>query len=647
MTLTRTAKGFKVLHSPHGALPLPGYYWVWHDQAEFLAEMVHEAVAPAVNRAKCLLKLPASEKHVWRWRDFLAIDDRIAIVENSLAAERQVLFGGFVLDVDWRYDGHDEDCTITAAGNAFRLARDVIVQGRWMLSKGSAVTHYSGLPCQFNPAGRPNRHPTLQHDIEGGPARGVAVFTHDFSVGADFWTIGDILDYLLWRYNAAQTWISNGLLSEADYARLAPIEISVEGRNLWEALADACRQAAYDAFELVSNDGNGWPASTIFLRHVGDGAVATVGRQEVNPDGTFPLLDLDQTNLLSTSVAESVASSVTRPMLAGGWRLYEVTVELGKAWDPSKLATPPGEKPWPDASPLYMPTFWSRFCTDGDAFPVYASVGRSWDANTDGTFSEPPFSLPVVDVALAADQPSNSWPMMPYVPLPALTAENANLTGPSQEDLVEISYDGGSTWERLLSSFRVAHDRLAVEITEKNLACISTGVPGAEYEQNLFWRLEHDGADVRMRLTCTIAAPFRAIQQPARQATAATIFETAEWFDRGILGQVRSQATGSALAGKGLAVDSADGSADLVAAALAIRDFSEDRTIEASVPLEWMDGIGLTDVVQQIGGINYSLAIKGGDSPRYPRVVARTLHLRPEAYSLHLVLGTERKAGIV
>jgi len=152
---------------------------------------------------------------------------------------------------------------------------------------------------------------------------------------------------------------------------------------------------------------------------------------------------------------------------------------------------------------------------------------------------------------------------------------------------------------------------------------------------------------VKLRLTCTIEAPRRRIEQPAWRDSAGTGFATAEWFDRGALGQVRRIASSCVIQGTVLWADLSDDTlTTLEDLATAVQDAAEDRSIEANLPMEWLEEpIGLTDVVAEIGGIQYSLQVKVGGVPRSPRIIGRTIHF--QNWSQTLLLGSDRKAGTV
>lgn len=656
-TLTRPTKPFTVLHSRRiGDVVAegPAAYGPWADSGILLPGEVRRVVAPGLHLARCELDIATLATHCWRWRNHLGVDDRIAVVA-AVADEtdpdnptRLVLFAGFVVEGAWQFGAAQEHASIAASSTAARLARDqeYLVYGRYMLDANADLRFCTGLPCEFNYRGLPNRHPTLQHQLDpAGEPRGVPVFAYDGDPAAVYWTLADAMDYLWWRYNTDETWIANHTFLLADYARDEPICVGAEGLSLWEALAAVADKAGYDVYEQFTWEG-GEPFSQIVAKRRGTGPERSIKHQaeDSGADGGRPNLDLASTNLFTASVCESVASAVTAPVVAGGAKLFEITAELGKAWDPARLSisgtviVPPGQESASADEPYVQ-----KYCTSGTLFTEYADVARLWDANSDGRYTPAPWELPEADVADLADQSAGTWPAMPYKPLPALSWYYAveGGTGASHECLVEVSFDDGATW-RPLDGFRLLPDRLGICLTPLNLAEIVDPASGVNLMEAL------TGAHpeyVRLWLTCTVAAPDRNVVAAARRDKAGTAFLTGQWVDRGALGQVRTRATGSSLADQ--PADEADLTDDLTDVATAFQDAGEDRSIEAALHLEWPDEeIELGDTVPKVGGINYDLRTNSGPALRSPRVVAIHHLLTIDTWSMSIVLGTERMSGV-
>ena len=674
---TKTCGGAKVLiaRGPggRGATPItgPGDYGGWEEAPYLVPLVIEERLAPAWHRAKLLLDMTKVEgaaptaptPPVWDWRRQVSVDDRVQIVARS---DAKVLFTGFIADVDFSATAQDESCTVTAVSGAYRLARDQVVHGRWTYSKkpGYEAAFYTGLKTVFNPGGVPNRHWRKCETMPGGPEGGVPIFTFDGDPAADWWTLGDVLDYLRWIYNSGETWIANGPAPQGlhgdAYAEAFRLTLDATGLSAWAAMAAACDLVGWDLYEDAEAGQAGRGAIAAVQRGLGDAAFAR--RQGPDAEGERPDLDLRDTNTFVAALAETTTAAVTRPIVAGGSDLYQITIPLQKAWQPDRLELvdpQEGEIAEDPADPDEGSQYFGRYVTRGAYFQDYADVGRLWDANTDGRYATEPWGLTIPDVAALCDGEADSWPEMPYRPAPMLTAVSLPVedpeTGeialkpPSREAVLEVSYDSGATW-RVLEGARFAADRLAAYLPQENLGEIETGLIGPADPDNLMsalWRDQRDSTDtVRMRLTCTIEAPTRAIHQPDLRAAAGTGFETCEWFDRGEVGQNRTVASSSAWGDGEAWSDAIVGWDELEKHGLALQAASDRRRIEGSLAWEWLEGAPeLTAVIDKISGVDYDLK-EGADAdgnPAYPRVVARTLDLRN--WSAALSIGSERKAG--
>lgn len=634
----------------------------WREVETLLPAEVSNHAAPEFPRAKFRLNIGATRKHVWRWENEFAHEDRVMICsDHAKAGGRSILFDGFIADVDWTFD-RDESMTVTAVSPAARLALDAnyIVHGRKMLDKAGTVRWYSGLSCHFNAGGRPNMHPIRQTDLGASLpghsgsgsyqwSKGVPVFTYDDDPAAVWWTAVDIFNYLQWRFNFAQSWVSNYIFSIADFvhAKNYPVEVSIEGLNLWDALGAVADRAGYDVSENTGNDGEGKPTHGISILRRHTGAIRVVTHQPPNNDGTFPVLDTDDTNLFSASVAETTIPAIARPFIIGGVALFEVTVELGKAW-PTALAIPSGEQADPQASPRRNATYYSRYCVGGSSFLSYAAAGRLWDANTDGRYSAAPYSLSVPDMAALADCDAGTWPPMPYRPAPCITELGATTRSSSRQSFVEVSFNAGSTWQPL-TGCRVLPDRLAIMITQANLAQIQASGGNNPYQDNLFYKLVNDAANVKVRLTCSVVSPLRQYYCPARRTTAGTVFDQGRFFAQGQAGQVRLVASSSVFYGQSYSTDEVtaeEATGDLRRIAQQVQNAAEDRFVEASMPIEWVDPpVRIGDVIEQVKGINYNLKVNCGPRKISPRVIGYTHLLEPSNYSTQIILDTDRKAG--
>ena len=627
---------FRVLHAQRTGDPANGEraYGDAADRGLLLPISLHCAMAPDVPRLKARIDM-AQIEHPWRWRRQIALDDMIELVSTHDApGDRLAPFGGFVVDVDWSMSAGDAECVVTAAGRSHRLLADVPVYGRHMRDYDGTDRLYTGLPCSFNHGGRPNRYAGSGVSVEGFGF--VPVFTYDDDPQAEYWALREIVTYLQRLYNVDETWIANFTQDDDLAGDKRPVVVNVEGLGMWAALAAACDTAGYDCWEATEADG-GRPASTIAVQQRHAGELRTVKHQGVPAAGPLPL-DTAATNLYAASVAESSASIVNAPVVLGGRKLFEVTVELGQAWDPLDLGIPAcgvvHERIRENAAGEYCAKYVLPWASLPDS-------GRLWDANTDNRYAK--WTLTVQDVAGAINaQWAERWPRMPYRPLPLLSG----VSGAGRRiyrGVLEWKIAAGA-WKKFPGGWRMLPDRIGVYITQANLAdCYDPGEDG--YTRNLFYLIATE-VQVRMRLTCAVASPNRLCETPDRRPGSGTSFVTSSVFDLGSAGDpaaVRADGASRADEAAEYAHDP-----NLVRAAAAIQDGCQDRTIEAALEVPWPEPeISLGDRIECIRGIEYPLGVNAGKAARYPRVVAYTMGLEVGTYDMQLVLDTDRKAGVV
>jgi len=644
--LTRTAEGISVYRAtpPPWGGPALHQYGSWVPLPAAREATVIERLFPSISRCQVPLDLArcaaGAGRHAWQWPEEIDLDDLLAIRTGNGETLR-TWFVGVVVDVDAGWDADDEHVTITCAGLAFRMKADTIVYGRYMETAGGDVAHFSGLPCDFNAGGRANMAASRE-TVDGAP-RAVPYFTYDGDPDAEPWTLSDVLDYLAWRYNAGEDWIQNPDLPQSLLDRDEAVVTSAEGLSFLDAWAAACAEDGYETYESFDPDRNGTFGSRIRVVRVGEGDAVTLTRLGAGVGETEPLVDLSAMNVFASSVAHATAPAVTRPIVAGGRRLVEITVTLGQAWDPSRL-----DLGGADADPDHPEgQFLDRYCRGGSDFDSYADVGRLWDANPDGRYSAAPFSLPVADMADLAGETAGSWPLGPYPPLPTLTMFGTDAAGRTTRGAVaEITFDGGSNWHPL-TGFQTLPDRLGLWINVANPARVWKNDPDAppDADNNLFAQLVDDASKVAVRLTCTVAAPDRRIERPSRRATAGTLFETACWLDRGTFDQKRSVAATSIFSGSGLAQDTVSGGEAIAALAEAVQEARDGREIEASLACEWPDEpVDLTDTVQTLEGIDYDLRPRPNDPDSAARVVGLDRHFTTDGWAVTIALGSCRKA---
>ncbi|HUS91156.1 MAG TPA: hypothetical protein VM695_04865, partial [Phycisphaerae bacterium] len=372
--------------------------------------------------------------------------------------------------------------------------------------------------------------------------------------------------------------------------------------------------------------------------------VKSIARQGVR-FGIQANLDPKKTENYSGSVAESQASVVNAPIVFGSRKIYEITVELGKAWLPAL-------SPW--AADGYHPArdgddkeslYYSRYVVGGSAFGTGQMAGRLWDANTDGRYDK--WALTRRDVAALATAGNDEvWPAMPHKPLPLFSWIN-DLSNQVVRAWAEYS-TAGSARQRLIAGWRMLTDRIGLYITQKDLADIVPAEYADKFAGNFFQAIIDNAAAVRVWLTCAIKGPHRLMHSVARSPQSGSAFSQVAAFDRGQAGEFRFSQAGAGsptLAGI-LVAKNHDGTADLVRAATRIAEVAQDRAAEATFELPWPEPeISIGDRIEKLEGLEYSFGINAGAARRYPRVVGLTYGLTPGNYNTQIVLESERKAG--
>jgi len=649
--------------NPDSAFELGRAYGDWTDSQLLIAGEVTDPKAPDYPTGRFELNFPLARDHVWNWRRHVKPDDMLAVVGDARnAAGRQVIFCGYVVDGDWTTDAAgSESCMIVAVGKPFRLLRErqYLVVGRYMPAKDTNARYYSAIRCSFNHGGEPNMYDRQAEDS----SHACNVFLHDGIKGPlgdvktpAWWHALDAIEYLLATCNADETYMLNPTFT-AEQKKASPVvQVDVDGLGLWEALAKIADHGGYDVKSSLSIEQlhplrSEEIISSIELVKIGGGPEIILDHQAPDADGVMPVLDTDETNLFEASCSENTSSCITRPVVAGGRPLIEITIPLQMAFDITAITayagevTPPGQEKANSTS-----DYVKRYCVGGDEFDDYSDAGRLWDANTDGQYSAAPYSAGVPDVAALADETAGTWPVMPYEMRPMLTKLTDSPRRGGRKVVVEFAVDGGANWYPL-DGCRIIPGRLAVWIGKKNLAEIYPKVAGIDAAtNNFFYVLQHGVPEsALLRLTCCVADPSRQVIVPVRGVGAGTAFEPSYYFDKGALGQVRRRSTSSRYYDSPLGADEADGSADLEAAALALRDLNQDRFVEAACTIEWIDPANtpLCGIVKRIGGVEVDLRTNTGAAVRYPRVVRRTFRLTGNTYQTELTLDTNRRATLV
>jgi hypothetical protein len=550
----------------------------------------------------------------------------VRIVSDG-GANRKAAFQGFVVEGDWKFSAAQAGCRITCAGMTQRLLRDQVCVGRHMLGANGSEGLYRTLPCRFNAHGRPNCSDKLAGTYACGGSAARA-FTYDGDPDGTYWTGFQAVVYLLAVYNrtdlGAATWSANPTFSAALSGDTRPVYADCEWLSAWDALAAVCDAAGYDAWEAFTMNGDD-VVSTIHVAKRDEGTLRQLRHQALPAEGPANLDDT--TNLFSASIAESVASCVTAPLIVGSAPRRSCYIRLYRAWDKKFEDQINRLERFRVILPADKTNNYHRYYVVGGAEHKlgYENAYRRWDANTDGRYTHD-LNLAEADVASACGFDTGTWPRMPYPPLP-----NTDLLGHDLPHRFELWMDGLNGWQPT-GGFQVMADRLGIYINTENLA---------DWEDHDMMTRLLDDPNAAFYLACEVASPQRKVLQATRRASAGTAFTTVAAFDRGILNEnIKGTAKSKDAVG-------AKWKEEYPIIAAMVQDVCEDRMVEASFELPWPEvEISLGDRLEKIEGIEYSLRSNSGAASRWPRVVGIELNLDVDSYNTQYTLSTDRKMPV-
>jgi len=355
-----------------------------------------------------------------------------------------VLFEGRIGRIEMALGPDGEGLRFEAEDPAVPLLGRCIGGRRTWTSYGDAK-RIDGLPLVFNPYGRPNASPQQYDPGAGGGGGGAyTIFAADTSADAIPWTLDEAVAHLLSEYGESEdVVVPTAAEVRAAVSPLAIRDVTLEGRTLGDALAemlrltDACLVATAEPgpdavvrrLEIVRADGG--PAS--WLAHQPVGRTYAAGA----------------TNFSALTASFHFDDAPRRYVARGDVKLYESTFDLVAGWDDS-LATYDAD----DFSPA-----------TNTNFDAVRDVFRKWVLNEAGDYTASPYSR-----GAAADLGA-VFEGAPYVRrrrrfLPCVSSDDL---GRSRGVHIEMSVDGGESWERLSLGVRVLADECGIVLTDDPL----------------------------------------------------------------------------------------------------------------------------------------------------------------------------------
>ncbi len=555
----------------------------------------------------------------------------------------------------------------------------------------SRNVHVSALTCVFNPDGLPNRALTpLTIPMPGGDVRDVHPFTYEEDADARPWTYASILRYLLYFHLAGHAPIdtaavydaTDGLIeTNAEPAgelarRLArePVSLSCEATTLAEALDLVLASAGVQMRIAHGQVGDhARMAVQLWVGEEGRAQVIQLARGGRHTDGT-PRYDtrdrsaaqvLLENNAHRLDVTWDERDRITSPVIIGGIKHYEMTLPLWPGWAPrtdldnvnsqdraaakSEALLPSDLKALGDLASGAM--WFRRYHRQGDLFAAHGDVARLWVLNEDGRFDgalynrHAPFDdyqpFDFATVAEASVTRAGAWMRRTRRLLPLVS------TSPEGRSLgvwVEVSFDGGATWQPQSGGVRVLQDRAGIYFDVEN----PTGITPEGYEpaeQNLWYALVDQ--TFRVRVTATVESDERIVasvegtSERSRLATVGSVVRRTSSFHFHSREGTTHALRDITLAGEE-ARDDRSAALALVSRLAMAGQAWEVRGLPA---IPWIEtGYRLGDRVSEVRGQYLRLNTSGGACPAYPVVLERRFVLHGDAYETVLLLGQAAQA---
>jgi hypothetical protein len=356
-----------------------------------------------------------------RW-DLVLFEGRIGRIEMSLGTEGEAL----------HFQAED-------------LAAEVLrrrIGGQRIRTAGDSADLVSGLALVFNPDGQPNASPDLYDPGSGDPH---TIFAAVPLAGAVAWTLDEAVAYLLAEYGGSDI---AGVPSPGEIrSAVGPLvirDVRLEGRTLGEAL-EALLELAGCVLTVSAEPQESGVSRMLEILAPGRAPAAWLAHQAVG-DRFRPAA----TSFSDLQVAMHFEDTPRRYVARGDRKVYESTFDLVAAWDDSLATYDPD-----DFSPSLNPNF------DG-----VRDVFRKWALNEAGEYSQAPYSRG------AAPDLGGLFEGAPYVRrhrrfLECLSRDGL---GRSFGVYIEVSLDGGTSWERSAMAARVLRGECGIYLTDDPLS---------------------------------------------------------------------------------------------------------------------------------------------------------------------------------
>jgi hypothetical protein len=351
-----------------------------------------------------------------------------------------VLFEGRVGRIEMTLDPGGEGLRFEAEDPAVALLGRPVGGRRTWTSYGDAK-RLDGLPLVFNPEGRPN---ASAQPYDTGDGRSYTIFAADFDPDATLWTLDQAVAYLVAEHGASED-VDAPMPDEVQAAldSQALRDVVLEGSTLGDALAALLKLAG--AWPVVAAEpGPDGLSRRLEIVPADSAAGSWLAHQPVGQ--TFAA---GATDFAAMTISMHFDASPRRYTARGDVKIYESTFPLVAGWNDA-LATTSVDDFSPEAN--------ATFDTVRDVF-------RKWVLNEAGDYTPAPYSRgAAVGLASVFDGAATVRRRRRFLP-----CISGDALGRSHGVYVEVSLDGGSTWDRLNLGVRILTDECGLILTDDPL----------------------------------------------------------------------------------------------------------------------------------------------------------------------------------
>lgn len=627
-------------------------------------------LAPGAKHNKATIWFPDRR---WNDREYTApprsFGDKVRITISGT-----VVFSGFIVNYISDFTGGDRQ------GSSHERNAIVCYDFRWLLSVTSPVfgcyargpddydnygtdsqsarnssTFLSGQRAIFNYNSKPNRDATA---VVGSYAE-TPIFTDPDN--GDYWTARQMICYILAPvYNQVYAYTLTGDpadlpgLDDDDFAQQIN-DVCVDGLSILEAIELVASSLGWTFREDYYS--SGLPLFVFYK----PGSASGYTRQSHETilhrlHAPYPGEDISAAvesgakMLWSMNLSQDIGKLINQPWGLGAPEKFEITAELVPAWLDADLS--------PDTDNLYFTDAELQDETNPNQYDYYKyyyprgssfkrDVGRKWSLNEAGRYTAgsydrgAPFDFAdVIPAEFIIDSATGKKLFAPLNRqlLPALTVDANTLNSIGIK--LEVSFDGGSTWQPVNASVSNLQDECGIYIDEANLAEITDQAEGElsggtlDGEQLNLWtslcddklnsRSYKDGNwQTRIRATFSVQLDQRIRNYAQRRPTSGSPFPHSQIYDFSDKYKLQRRTESSIYDDTGKPAWEIDSDSYFDTHLQRIRESCEDTSVSGQFTLDriWPGTFKCGDCIEHITGRDYSLAASVGETDVYPEIV--------------------------